>query len=203
VEQTIDPVADELTELCRLGQATTGSARAIIVPEQAMVAHNRGAQSGGSCPAGQSQGPGRLRAVYAADGTPVLDHPFVLLPAAAELGDRERLAHDFFAYLTSEPAQKQLREAGFRDGGRRVGGTVDLGAVRRRLDDGEEVLLLLLTFGPARCDAGALGQLAQDRDLVRCLDADRIGLERAFEQVAATLWGTGKLAAPGAGGPAP
>jgi Ca-activated chloride channel homolog len=372
VEQTIDPVADELTELCLLGQAGGGAARAVLVPEQAMVAHNRGAQLGGACAAGQPQGQARLTAVYAEDGTPVLDHPFVLLPAALELGDRERLARDFFAYVTSGPAQKQLREAGFRDLDRRVGGTVGeqdgvlvhdppawarppdgatlvrelaawqrarlparallamdvsgsmdeelpgpggrritaarqaaaravdlmgdddevglwrfsesldgprdyqelvplgpagnrvggqrrsqrvrlilgrleatkgdtglydtmyagigrlraggggadvvealvvvtdgqnddpnggvgLGAVIDRLHTGEEVLVFLLTFGPARCDAGELAQLTRQRELVRCLDADRIGLERAFEQVAATLWGTGRLASQGAG----
>ena len=361
IEQTIDPAADELTELCELGRPG-GPARAMIVPEQAMVAYNRGAQLGGSCVTSQ-QRPDRLDAVYAADGTPVLDHPFVLLPAALELDDRERLARDFFAYLTSEPGQKQLREAGFRDVDRRVGGTVgeqdgvlvhdpptwakppdgatlvreldaweqarlparallamdvsgsmaeelpgpggqritaareaaaqavdlmgdrdqiglwqfsqsldgprdyqelvplgpagderrreqviseleglsatpedtglydtmhagigklragsgsadavealvvvtdgknddpnggvSLDAVRRTLDDGDEILLFLLTFGPARCDAGELGQLSRNRERVRCLDADRIGLERAFEQVAATLWGTGRLA---------
>jgi Ca-activated chloride channel homolog len=366
VERTIDRAADELTELCELGQPG-GPARAVIVPEQAMVAYNRGARLGGSCAAGRQRSD-RLAAVYAADGTPVPDHPFALLPASVELEDREWLARDFLAYLTSEPAQKQLQEAGFRDGNRRVGGTVGeqdgvlvhdpptwarppdgatlvreldawqqarlparallamdvsgsmteelpgpggqritaaraaaaqavdlmgdrdqiglwrfsqtldgprdyqervplgpagderrrerviaelerlkatprdtglydtiyagighlragsasadaiealvvvtdgknddpnggvgLDAVRRRLDDGDEVLLFLLTFGPARCDAGKLGQLSQNRERVRCLDADRIGLERAFEQVAATLWGTARLAAKGGG----
>jgi hypothetical protein len=78
-------------------------------------------------------------------------------------------------------------------------GGVGLGEVVGRLRDGEEVLVFLLTFGPARCDAGDLGELSRQGELVRCIDADRIGLERAFEQVAATLWGTGKLAGPGAG----
>jgi Ca-activated chloride channel family protein len=78
-------------------------------------------------------------------------------------------------------------------------GSVGLDAVRRRLEDGDEILLFLLTFGPARCDAGELRELSRNRERVRCLDADRIGLERAFEQVAATLWGTGRLAAPGGG----
>lgn len=365
IERTIDPAADELAELCELGQSG-GPARAVIVPEQVMVAYNR-KQLGGSCAAAQQRSD-RLAAVYAADGTPVLDHPFVLLPAAVELEDRKRLARAFFEYLTSEPAQKELREDGFRDLNRRVGGTVGeqdgvlvhdpptwasppdgatvvreldawqqarlparallaidvsgsmaaklpgpggqritaareaasqavdlmgdrdqiglwrfsqsldgprdyqervplgpagdqrrrervmaelerlnatpqdtglydtmyagighlrtgsgsadvvealivvtdgknddpnggvgLDAVRRRLDNGDEVLLFLLTFGPARCDAAELGQLSRNRERVRCLDADRIGLERAFEQVAATLWGTGRLAARGGG----
>jgi Ca-activated chloride channel homolog len=369
VEQTIDPVADELTELCQLGQPG-GPARAVIVSEQAMVAYNRDARLGGACDA-RSRGSERLTAVYAADGTPVLDHPFVLLPAAAELDDRARLARDFFAYLTGPDAQDDLREAGFRDTARNVGGSlgaddgvlvhdppawasppdgttltrelaawqqarrparallamdvsgsmkeelpgpggqritaarqaaaravglmgdkdqvglwrfsqsldgprdyqelvplgragpragggrgsdrvietldglaatnedtglydtmhagiaklreggstdavdalvvvtdgenedtnggVGLGEVVGRLRDGEPVLVFLLTFGPARCDAGDLGELSREGELVRCLDGDRIGLERAFEQVAATLWGTGKLAGPGAG----
>jgi hypothetical protein len=78
-------------------------------------------------------------------------------------------------------------------------GGVGLGAVVEQLHDGDPVLVFLLTFGPARCDAPGLGELTRQRELVRCLDADRIGLEPAFEQVAATLWGTGKLAGPGAG----
>jgi Bacterial extracellular solute-binding protein len=40
VEQVIDPVADELTELCQLGQPG-GPPSAVIVSEQVMVAHNR------------------------------------------------------------------------------------------------------------------------------------------------------------------
>jgi Ca-activated chloride channel homolog len=311
--------------------------------------------------------------VYAADGTPVLDHPFVLLPAATELDDRARLARRFFEYLTGPDAQHDLREAGFRDAARNVGGSlgaddgvlvddppawagppagatlvreldaweqarlparallamdvsgsmseklpgpgghritaarqaaaravrlmgdkdhiglwrfsqsldgprdyqelvplgpagaragggrgseqvaetlaglgatkedtglydtmdagigklragggpndavdalivvtdgknedtnggVGLGDVVDRLRDGEKVLAFFLTFGPARCDAGDLGELtAGQPDRVRCLDADRIGLELAFEQVAATLWGTGRLAGQGGG----
>jgi hypothetical protein len=79
-------------------------------------------------------------------------------------------------------------------------GGVGLGDVAGRLRDGEKVLVFLLTFGPARCDAGELGELSSGQpDRVRCLDADRIGLERAFEQVAATLWGTGRLAGQGGG----
>jgi Bacterial extracellular solute-binding protein/SIR2-like domain/von Willebrand factor type A domain len=364
VEQAVDPVADELTELCQLGQPG-GPAQAVIVSEQAMVSYNRDARLGGACDA-RSRRTERLTAVYAVDGTPVLDHPFVLLPPAAELGDRARLARDFFAYLTGPDAQDDLREAGFRDVARNVGGSlgandgvlvhdppawarppggitlarelaawqkarlparallamdvsgsmneqlpgpggrritaarqaaaravglmgdkdqvglwkfsqsldgprdyqelvplgpagpragggrgservvetldglaatdedtglydtmhagiaelreggsadavdalvvvtdgqnedtnggVSLGEVVGRLRDGEEVLVFLLTFGPARCDTGELGQLSGQRELVRCIDADRIGLERAFEQVAATLWGTGRLA---------
>lgn len=369
VEETVEPVADELTALCQLGQPG-GPARAVIVSEQAMVAYNRDDRLGGSCDAG-SRGTERLTAVYPADGTPVLDHPFVLLPAAAERDDRDRLARDFFKYLTGPDAQHVLREAGFRDADRNVGGTlgaddgvlvhdppawarppdgaalarelaawqqarrparallamdvsgsmneelpgpggrritaarqaaaravglvgdkdqiglwrfsqsldgprdyqelvalgpagrragggrgsdraiatlerleatrkdtglydtmqagiaalrkggsadavdalivvtdgqnddrnggVGLGDVVNRLQDGKEVLVFLLTFGPARCDAGELGELARQGEGVRCLDADRIGLERAFEQVAATLWGTGRLGGQGAG----
>ena len=69
-------------------------------------------------------------------------------------------------------------------------GGVGLDADLDRLQAGDEVLVFLLTFGPARCDTGELGVLTHQRELVRCLDAGRIGLERAFGQVAATLWGT-------------
>ena len=67
------------------------------------------------------------------------------------------------------------------------------------VQDGKEARDCPPTAGPARCDAGELGELARQGEGVRCLDADRIGLERAFEQVAATLWGTGRLGGQGAG----
>jgi hypothetical protein len=366
VEQALDPVGDELAELCELGRPG-GPARAVLVPEQAMVAYNTGVEFAGPCPGRPAANGQRLEAVYALDGTPVLDHPFVLLPAARQLPDRERLARDLFAFLSSAPVQQELRQVGFRDAARRFGGTigedagvlvndfptwapplagaaldrqleawelarvparallamdvsgsmaeelpgpggrritaarraaaesvrlmggrdhvglwrfsqalaggrdhqelvplgpaggkvgnqrrstrmlaelgridatprhtglfdtmhagigrlraaggpadavnalvvvtdgqnddrnggVDVDTVLDRLRAGDEVLVFLLTFGPARCDAGDLGVLARQRDLVRCLDAGRIGLDRAFEQVAAALWGTGRLA---------
>jgi hypothetical protein len=366
VEQALDPVADELAELCEVGRPG-GPARAVLVSEQAMVAYNTGVEFAGPCPGRPAAGGQRLEAVYALDGTPVLDHPFVLLPAARQLPERERLARDLFAFLSSVPAQQELRQVGFRDANRRFGGTigedegvlvndfptwapppagpaldrqleawqrarvparallamdvsgsmdedlpgpgglritaarqaaaesvrlmgardhvglwrfsqdlaggrdhqelvplgpaggrvgsqrrstrvlaelgrmeatprhtglfdtmhagighlrgaggpadavdalvvvtdgqnddrnggVDVDAVLDRLRAGDDVLVFLLTFGPARCDAGDLGVLARQRDLVRCLDAGRIGLDRAFEQVAAALWGTGRLA---------
>jgi Ca-activated chloride channel homolog len=370
VEQAIDPAADELTELCQLAEPG-GPARAVLVSEQVMVDHNNG-RLGGSCDAREGR-PERLTAVYAADGTPVLDHPFVLLPAAAAPEDRAQLARRFFAYLSRPDVQARLRDFGFRDAARNVGGsvgavdgvlvhdppawaepldgptldqevdawekarlparallamdvsgsmseelpgpggrritaaraaakravglmgdkdqiglwrfsqsldgprdyqelvplgpagirggggrgrdqvaetldgllattkdtglydtihagigelragggpadTVDalivvtdgknddrnggvgLGDVVNRLQDGEDVLVFLLTFGPARCDGGELETLTTGQpDRVRCLDGDRLGLERAFEQVAATLWGTGRPAAGGAG----
>jgi Bacterial extracellular solute-binding protein/SIR2-like domain len=371
VEQALHPVGDELAELCELGRPG-GPVRAVLVSEQAMVAYNTGAEFAGPCPGRPAAKGQRLEAVYALDGTPVLDHPFVLLPAARQLAERERLARDLFAFLSSAPVQQELRQVGFRDAARRFGGTIgeDAGvlvndsptwappptgaaldrqlegwqrarvparallamdvsgsmaeelpgpggrritaarqaaaesvrlmggrdhvglwrfsqalaggrdhqelvplgaaggkvggrthaalvlaeldrlgttprhtglfdtmhagighlraaggpadavdalvvvtdgqnddrnggvgvdAVLDRLRAGDDVLVFLLTFGPARCDAGDLGVLARQRDLVRCLDAGRIGLDRAFEQVAATLWGTGRLAGRDAG----
>jgi hypothetical protein len=370
VEQSIDPVADELTELCQLGEPG-GPARAVLVSEQAMVAYNRDRRLGGSCDA-REESPERLTAVYAADGTPILDHPFVLLPAATAPKDRAELAHRFFDYLSGPAAQGELRDAGFRDAARNVGGSlgavdgvlvhdpptwadppdgptlareviawdkarlparallamdvsgsmseelpgpggrritaareaakravglmggkdqiglwrfsqsldgprdyqelvplgpagrrdgggrgsdqvvetldglratnedtglydtihagigelragggpdavdalivvtdgqnddrnggVGLGEVVNRLQEEEDVLVFLLTFGPARCNGGELERLTTGQpDRVRCLDGDRVGLARAFEQVAATLWGTGRPAAGGAG----
>jgi hypothetical protein len=98
VEQAVDPVGDELTELCELGRAG---------------------------PPGPCSSPSRRWSpTTATPGTPVLDHPFVLLPAAAELDARARLARDFFAYLTGPDAQEDLREAGFRDTARNVGGSL-------------------------------------------------------------------------------
>ena len=371
VEQAVDAVADELTELCQLA-APGRPARAVLVSEQVMVDYNKG-RLGGPCDAREGR-PERLTAVYAADGTPVLDHPFVLLPAAAAPEGRAELADRFFAYLSGPEVQARLRDFGFRDAARNVGGSigaadgvlvhdppawaepldgptldqevdawekarlparallamdvsgsmseelpgpggeritaareaakravglmgdkdqiglwrfsqsldgpsrdyqelvplgpagsrdggglgrdqvvetldgllatnedtglydtihagirklragggpadavdalivvtdgqnddrnggVGLGDVVDRLQDGKDVLVFLLTFGPARCDAGELETLTTGQpDRVRCLDGDRLGLERAFEQVAATLWGTGGPAAGGAG----
>jgi hypothetical protein len=364
VEQALDrPVGDELGELCngrQMAGSGDGPPRAVLVPEQAVFATNHGAP-GGPCGTSPPPEPQRLEAIYPADGTPVLDYPYVLLPAASQLPARERLARDFFAFLRSPQAQQTLLQAGFRDQSYRVaptigtedgilpsrprpmdlprgptvgadlsawdrarlpvsallaidvsgsmketfqgpGGTristarsaatqavkligdrdriglmrfstrldgardyqdlVQLGpAAARRgrvqdqlrrlqptsgdtglydtllagiqrlrsgsaggadavralivvtggenddpaggaavddvlagLDDGDQVLVFLLTLGPVRCDAGELRELDDHQD-VHCLDADRLGLDVAFDQVSAALWGTSRAGA--------
>jgi hypothetical protein len=73
-------------------------------------------------------------------------------------------------------------------------GGAGAGDALRRLDVGDRVLVFLLTFGPVRCDTGQLRRLDDHPD-VRCLDAGEVGLDRAFEQVTAALWGTTRAGA--------
>lgn len=117
VEQALErAVGDETTELCDREQLTGAGGqppRALLVSEQAVIASNRGAL-GGPCGSSAPSEPERLEAIYPADGTPVLDYPYVLLPAASELADRERLARELFGFLRSS-AQQALLQAGFRD----------------------------------------------------------------------------------------
>jgi Ca-activated chloride channel family protein len=127
VEQVLDRAGgDEIVELCAKGQVAAGDERpppAVFVAEQVIVAYNRG-DLGGPCGASAPREPERLQAIYPADGIPVLDHPCVLLSAATQLPERERLARDFCQYLKSAKAQEILREEGFRDQSLRVGGAV-------------------------------------------------------------------------------
>jgi Ca-activated chloride channel family protein len=370
VERVLErAVGDETVELCdreQMAGAGGRPPRAVLVAEQAVLASNRGAL-GGPCGTSRPAEPQRLEAIYPADGTPVLDYPYVLLPAASELPERERLAREFYAFLQSPPAQRALLQAGFRNQSLRVAPTIgeqdgiqperpnlmtlprgpavtaDLNAwdrarlpvsallaidvsgsmketfqgpggtrisaarsaatravkligdrdqiglmrfstrldgdrdyqdlvplgmadslvagrrrrdqvqdtlrrlrptggdtglydtmlagiqrlrsarageadavkalvvvtdgqnddpsggagideVLTRLDEGDQVLVFLLTFGPVRCGTGALRELDRDQD-VHCLDADRFGLDSAFDQVSATLWGTSRAGA--------
>jgi von Willebrand factor type A domain len=52
-----------------------------------------------------------------------------------------------------------------------------------------QVHAFLLVFGPAACGKPAFTALTNRTDTV-CLDAGESGLDRAFDQVSATLWGT-------------
>ena len=127
IEQRLDTVSDELAGLCALRELGEGGGpepRAVILPEQVMVAYNRGQDFGGPCPARVPEEPDRLEAVYFADSTPTLDHPLVLLPAARELPAREALARALFQYLTGDQGRRRLLEAGFRDQAGRVGRAV-------------------------------------------------------------------------------
>jgi Ca-activated chloride channel family protein len=58
-----------------------------------------------------------------------------------------------------------------------------------QLIGGRPVHVFLLTFGSAACGSRELTTLTSRTETV-CLDADESGLDRAFEQVSATLWGT-------------
>jgi hypothetical protein len=117
VEQALETSGDELTELCRLtptgGVDRRRPAGAILTAEQTMVAYNRG-KFAGLCNVGSSGPDDRLAAFYATDGAPVLDHPYVLLPAATRTPERERLARAFYQYLQTT-TQEMLLAAGFRD----------------------------------------------------------------------------------------
>jgi hypothetical protein len=115
VEQVLETTGDELAGLCAPVRASGGQRApdALLIAEQTMVAHNRD-ELGQPCARRPPGSQDRLVAFYAADGTPVLDHPYVLLPAAAATPARERLAREFFQYLRST-AQAELLAAGFRN----------------------------------------------------------------------------------------
>jgi Ca-activated chloride channel family protein len=114
VEQVVETSGDELAGLCALAVAAGGrrAPDGLLIAEQTMVAHNREALDL-PCGPGPAGAQDRLVGFYPADGTPVLDHPYVLLPAAAAFPARERLAREFFAYLRSA-GQAALLAAGFR-----------------------------------------------------------------------------------------
>lgn len=118
MEARIQPAtADEPTELCDMGLPAEGSPQqpqAMFTSERFMTTRNaEGAEACG--PAADDQ---TLTAVYPRDGqgrTPVLDYPYVLLPAAFEHDERLQLAKEFFDDLREPEAQAALREDGFRD----------------------------------------------------------------------------------------
>lgn len=68
-------------------------------------------------------------------------------------------------------------------------GGATIGDVIDQLPDESQMHVFLLVFGPAACGSPSLTKLTNRTDAV-CLDAGEIGLERAFKQVSATLWGT-------------
>jgi len=70
----------------------------------------------------------------------------------------------------------------------RAGGAT-LDDVIDQLRDSSQVHVFLLVFGPAACSSPDLRVLTNRTDIV-CLDAGESGLDRAFGQVSATLWGT-------------
>jgi Ca-activated chloride channel family protein len=69
------------------------------------------------------------------------------------------------------------------------GGGASLDDVVQQHSDGDPVYVAVLTFGTAACDNDEFKRLA-GRSGVQCIDAGEIGMDRASEQISATLWGT-------------
>jgi Ca-activated chloride channel homolog len=90
------------------------SVSAVFVQEQLVHLYNRGAPTGDVKELDQGKPPSEpLVAVQPAEGTVVLDHPFVLLsPADAE---QRAAAADFHEFLVEDAQQQRFVELGFRE----------------------------------------------------------------------------------------
>lgn len=87
---------------------------AVVLQEQLVHLYNEGNPTGDRALFGKGRKPQvPLVAVHPADGTLMLDHPYVTLPSASE--DQQAAAADFLSYLQEGDQQRRFVELGFRD----------------------------------------------------------------------------------------
>ncbi|MFJ3773662.1 substrate-binding domain-containing protein [Streptomyces sp. NPDC090075] len=89
-------------------------ASAVAVQEQLIHLYNQGSPTGNVDQLGKGRKPKvPLVAVHPADGTLMLDHPFVVLPSASR--EQRAAAADFRAFLLEPAQQRRFQHFGFRD----------------------------------------------------------------------------------------
>ncbi|WP_416985410.1 substrate-binding domain-containing protein [Streptomyces sp. T028] len=89
-------------------------ASAVTVQEQLIHLYNQGSPTGEVDKLGKGRKPKvPLVAVHPADGTLMLDHPFVVLPSASK--EQRAAAADFRAFLLEPAQQRRFQHFGFRD----------------------------------------------------------------------------------------
>ncbi|GHH65245.1 substrate-binding domain-containing protein [Promicromonospora soli] len=90
---------------------------AVVVQEQLIHLYNCNAPEGGQIGQLQCDDPPELplTAVYPAEGSLALDHPFVLLGQTPPNGETRAAAEAFYEYLRGEEAQAKFVELGFRE----------------------------------------------------------------------------------------
>ncbi|MFD4373900.1 substrate-binding domain-containing protein [Streptomyces sp. NPDC058486] len=87
---------------------------AIPVQEQLIHLYNQGSPTGDPRRIGKDRKPAvPLVAVHPADGTLMMDHPFVVLPSATD--QQKAAAADFREFLLESGRQRRFQELGFRD----------------------------------------------------------------------------------------
>jgi Ca-activated chloride channel family protein len=102
-----------LAEADAAGQALS-YVSAVVIQEQLLYLYNRGSPTGDPSLLGTAPEPRvPLAALYPADGTIMLDHPYVVLPSATD--QQRAAAADFLSYLQEPAQQRRLAEHGFRD----------------------------------------------------------------------------------------
>jgi Ca-activated chloride channel family protein len=102
-----------LTEADAQGKALS-YVHAIAMQEELVYLYNQGAPTGDPAQLGKGRKPSvPLVAIHPADGTLMLDHPYVVLPSAS--ADQRAAAADFLSYLREPAQQRRLTDLGFRD----------------------------------------------------------------------------------------
>ncbi|MEU6198171.1 extracellular solute-binding protein [Streptomyces sp. NPDC047061] len=119
---------------------------AVAVQEQLVYLYNQGSPTGDVAKLGKGRKPKvPLVAIHPADGTLMLDHPFVVLPSAGK--EQRAAAADFRAFLLEPAQQRRFQHFGFRDhegnAGRELAASVSLP------DQGRQQLSLIDPPAPA------------------------------------------------------
>ncbi|PPK65881.1 VWA domain-containing protein [Actinokineospora auranticolor] len=105
--------ADSGALLCAL--RSSPGRMAVLVSEKAALDYNRGALVNTPCAGTKPDRP--LTLLYPRDGTPVLDHPYVVMrwTDRPENPRRAQVIDQFHGYLLARAAQETLRNDGFRN----------------------------------------------------------------------------------------
>lgn len=109
---------DPVRLLCALRNAPPDSElrrTTFLVSEKIALDYRGGEPLGGRC--GPSSTAPELVPLYAEDGAPLLDHPFVVIDRTEPPRSPARSVaiEEFYRYLLSDQARQRLRQAGYRD----------------------------------------------------------------------------------------
>ncbi|MBP2325552.1 hypothetical protein JOF56_005937 [Kibdelosporangium banguiense] len=114
--------AESQTMLCSLRHRMDNPSAApvdtaVLVSEKAASDFNMGSPLGTTCPPGQRPAGSQLTLSYPTEGTPYLDHPFVVINwNNRPVNERRQIVvRQFFDFLVGPRAQDELRRARFRD----------------------------------------------------------------------------------------